>query len=479
MSKFAPRRLDVLLDSGRLFANGETILLAKDADRSEARTGAGSSSAGQPGIRLELKMLSAAMKSKGLSSPSSDVRAPRSRMRVRIFYASAKSPARVFDTRSLIVDADESYRILLPGSFDGNHGAQPGTARVAARSADSSVSNSGREGLSRTYRGRLEIFAELSLAAVVHTPLQRYVQATARAELGPLLASTGPTRLEQSARAELLSAMETVVRSYALAHRDRHTDHADLCDLTHCMHFPGLLRGERSKPKSESGPRMVLIFKDAARVSGAALAPRDFVPAYFHSTCGGRLVAPQEYWPGTKRPELVGVFREGRDDLKNNNDSPLCSASPHYRWQTRVAHEDLRSILTHSQSQSLSRSLSPGPNAPSHASGRPGVGILDPMRRVGGRVVAIRVGRENELAASDFLSHAGRVLGWNAIKSSDFIVEGLPDRSWNFRGRGLGHGVGFCQWGAREQARLGRSARKILEFYYPGARIARLAGGAQ
>ena len=37
-----------------------------------------------------------------------------------------------------------------------------------------------------------------------------------------------------------------------------------------------------------------------------------------------------------------------------------------------------------------------------------------------------------------------------------------------FAGRGYGHGVGLCQWGAKAMAEQGYSARQILEFYYPG-----------
>ena len=40
-------------------------------------------------------------------------------------------------------------------------------------------------------------------------------------------------------------------------------------------------------------------------------------------------------------------------------------------------------------------------------------------------------------------------------------------------GRGWGHGVGMCQWGAIGRARAGQDARTILRTYFPGADIAR------
>ena len=36
-------------------------------------------------------------------------------------------------------------------------------------------------------------------------------------------------------------------------------------------------------------------------------------------------------------------------------------------------------------------------------------------------------------------------------------------------GRGFGHGVGLCQWGAHGKAARGARGEEIIEFYYPGA----------
>jgi stage II sporulation protein D len=40
-------------------------------------------------------------------------------------------------------------------------------------------------------------------------------------------------------------------------------------------------------------------------------------------------------------------------------------------------------------------------------------------------------------------------------------------------GRGAGHGVGFCQWGAIGRARAGQRAPEILAAYYVGTTITR------
>ena len=60
------------------------------------------------------------------------------------------------------------------------------------------------------------------------------------------------------------------------------------------------------------------------------------------------------------------------------------------------------------------------------------------------------------------------------IKSAACRVVLLDDK-WTFiAGRGYGHGVGMCQYGALEMARKGKSAKDILQHYYPGSKIKKL-----
>lgn len=42
------------------------------------------------------------------------------------------------------------------------------------------------------------------------------------------------------------------------------------------------------------------------------------------------------------------------------------------------------------------------------------------------------------------------------------------------KGRGFGHHLGLCQWGAREMVRNGWSHKRILKFYYPGTDFMRI-----
>src|SRR5262249_53354637 len=77
----------------------------------------------------------------------------------------------------------------------------------------------------------------------------------------------------------------------------------------------------------------------------------------------------------------------------------------------------------------------------------------------------------------DFKMIVGRVLGWNMIKSSRFEVT-RDGADFVFRGSGFGHGLGLCQEGAHEMARLGFSYSQIMSHYFPGTSVATHAASA-
>ena len=66
-----------------------------------------------------------------------------------------------------------------------------------------------------------------------------------------------------------------------------------------------------------------------------------------------------------------------------------------------------------------------------------------------------------------------RILGYSNLKSTWFEVE-LKGSEITFRGKGYGHGVGMCQWGAKGMADHGHSYEAILKHYYPDAKLARM-----
>ena len=50
-------------------------------------------------------------------------------------------------------------------------------------------------------------------------------------------------------------------------------------------------------------------------------------------------------------------------------------------------------------------------------------------------------------------------------------IEAKKKIFYEFQGYGYGHGVGMCQEGAIEMAKIGKSYRDILKFYFPNTKI--------
>lgn len=59
------------------------------------------------------------------------------------------------------------------------------------------------------------------------------------------------------------------------------------------------------------------------------------------------------------------------------------------------------------------------------------------------------------------------------LKSFCYTVQRKKD-TVIFSGRGMGHHLGICQWGAREMVRDGWPYNRILSFYYPGTSLMKL-----
>lgn len=63
------------------------------------------------------------------------------------------------------------------------------------------------------------------------------------------------------------------------------------------------------------------------------------------------------------------------------------------------------------------------------------------------------------------------VLTASGVQTIAGEITGGTLSGWRLTGRGYGHNVGLSQWGAYAMAKLGKTYREILAFYYPGTTI--------
>ena len=91
-----------------------------------------------------------------------------------------------------------------------------------------------------------------------------------------------------------------------------------------------------------------------------------------------------------------------------------------------------------------------------------------------GRSTRIRItgdsGEAHEMSAENFRL----AVGANHVRSTDCVIRMTESDLVFENGRGYGHGLGLCQWGAQGQALDGKSAAEILRYYYPGAKLTRV-----
>lgn len=181
-----------------------------------------------------------------------------------------------------------------------------------------------------------------------------------------------------------------------------------------------------------------------ARVQQAVEATRGLVLTHrnapilaaFSSTAAGPTEDAMTVW-SKDLPYLKGV------------DCPFDLNSPYYQWRVQIRLEDLEAGLRR-QGLAVGTIATVTPFAYSRA----------------GRVARIRIlHSDGELILRG--EDLRRAAGYTVIPSTQFEVEAVG-REIVLSGRGAGHAVGLCQWGAKELAELGYSFATILHYYFPG-----------
>jgi stage II sporulation protein D len=299
--------------------------------------------------------------------------------------------------------------------------ATPGAVEIEGRRAsgfrltsERAIRLNGRE-----YAGGLDLVLNGNgLVVVNELPLEEYLVGVLRAEVG----DRWP--------AEALRAQAIVSRTYAAYQRqlNQGKPYHILASTAHQQFFGRVATGSPAWDAVRDTAGQVLRWEG------------ELFPAFYHTESGGYTEDPRTVFAARNMPALKPIHCQ------------FSTNSPHYYWNLDLRLADLTAILR-----------------------RNGVDV--------GSVVAIDVSERTPSLRATSITVRGsrgsavlrgndfrRMIGYDTLKSTLFAVA-VDSEYARFAGRGYGHGVGLCQWGAKGMAEQGYQAKQILEYYYPGATL--------
>ncbi len=274
----------------------------------------------------------------------------------------------------------------------------------------------------KTYRGLMKFLSnEEGWLTVNVLPIEEYLAGTLAAEMNSDWAT------------EALKAQAVASRTYALqlARRPKNPNY-DLVGTIEDQVYSG----------ADAETKRV---REAIEATRGQYLSRGSGPAriFFHARCGGKTEPEDRVWRGDKSHHVtVGC--------------PYCQKHP-LEWKYSI---DYASFF---QALKVPKALLP-----------PKLVALD--RSPTGRITSLKLeaGGNSRLLDGNTLRS---LLGYQRLKSTHFQWKTAGGQI-HFTGKGSGHGVGMCQWGASFLAKQGKSYRDILSHYYPQLTVEGLPGGA-
>ena len=306
-------------------------------------------------------------------------------------------------------------------------------------------------------RGDVEIVLNRKLGTLVlvnHVNLEEYVAGVLAAEM-PV---TYPD--------EALRAQAVLVRTYALHSFGAHSEFGyDICDEQHCQVYAGVrVESPKAIAAAEATKGKILAY------DGKPIA------AYFSSNCGGfaqdgtasgwgehpYLQVVSDYLDTTTPPSspygFVQLLQYTPEAYCGAASTVLAPGDPQFRWERVVSEADLRVRVAHLRD--IGRIMA----------------IIQVQRSASGHTARLLVrGETGDLyVENDYPIR--KLLGLGSLRSSNFVVETMygadkQPESFVFYGGGWGHGVGFCQTGAKGRATAGETYAGMLAHYYPEAKL--------
>ena len=271
----------------------------------------------------------------------------------------------------------------------------------------------------KRFRGVIDIIRtrEMKLLVVNHLGLEQYLYGVLNHEVPyywPM---------------EVLKAQAVAARTFA-QHRIKISGDKDF-DVTNDIYSQ--VYGGKSN-ESRNATRAVSATKGMVLTYNAEL-----LPAYYHAICAGH----------TENAKYV--FEIDPEPLRGRRD-PYCGGAKGMHW---------KAIFSYKQMEERLNAYGIKVDGMNHIAGG--------NRDRSGRLETVKI--RDKAGPQDIKSFKFRLaLDPNMLRSTNFNIK-ITRKGVLFTGKGWGHGVGMCQWGAFGMAKKFFRYGQILEFYYPGAKI--------
>lgn len=230
---------------------------------------------------------------------------------------------------------------------------------------------------------------------------------------------------------ESLKAQAAISRTYTLANFNKHSSQGfDMCSTTHCQVYGGAGVEAVSCNKAVSATkREVLTYNEK------------LAQTVFHANCGGHTEDPKYVWNWTaSTPEYLKGVK-----------CTYCSGAPHAAWEKGIDEKVIRDKLA-AYNVGKIRSIK--------------VKNVTPA----GSAKEIEIVHSKGTLMMNAYKFRLAVDAWQ-IRSTAFDGIKKHGEQFIFKGKGWGHKVGLCQWGAKGMADSGKKYKQILQHYYPKTKL--------
>ncbi len=272
------------------------------------------------------------------------------------------------------------------------------------------------------YRGNLELHNILGKVYIINV-----------VNIEDYLSSVVPSEMPSAWNDEALKAQAVASRTYTYYHLAKKGDSKAIFDLDATTNFQ-VYKGISAEKESTT---------KAVRDTAGLIMTYNYEPilAYFHSTSGGKTADDKYVWPGEDLPYLESVTSEYEKD------------SPHYEWTTDVTLPEIeRGLASKYQRIGKIRKIT--------------------FKKYDDRVAEVIIVHTNgnlKLTGNQFRL----LINPSKLKSTMFTAK-QNGNTFHIYGKGWGHGVGMCQWGAKGYGEKGYNYEQILRHYYKDIKLTRL-----